>query len=192
MVTYYRPVSTRQTSTRRTAAERREEILDAALTEFAERGFEGASTDAIARRVGLSQPYLFRLFGTKKELFIETVRRCMDDELARFKAASEGLTGGEALSAIGRAYGEMITSDHRRLRGQMQAYAACGDPDIRTVASAGFGRLVAHVESLGVSPEEVASFFATGMLMNVMISLGLPSGDHPWSGRMLAACMGER
>jgi len=49
-----------------TAAERKASILDAALVEFAERGLDGASTEAIAARAGISQPYVFRLFGTKK------------------------------------------------------------------------------------------------------------------------------
>ncbi len=175
-------------SGRKTAAERREEILEAALTEFAAHGFDGASTDAIARRVGISQPYLFRLFGTKKKLFIATVQRCMADVLERFRQASLGLTGAEALSTIGKAYVEMISTDPRRLRGQMQAYAACDDPEIRAVAQEGFGRLVAHVEGLGVPPAAVAAFFAQGMLINVMASMGLPAKGHPWSGRMLAAC----
>lgn len=176
------------TSGRKTAAERREQILDAALTEFADHGFDGASADAIARRVGISQPYLFRLFRTKKELFIATIQRCMDDELERFRAASDGLTGTEALSAMGSAYVEMITTDPRRLRGQMQAYAACDDPEVAAVAREGFGRLVAHVEGLGVSPVEVARFFSKGMLINVMASMGLPTDAHPWSSRILAAC----
>jgi AcrR family transcriptional regulator len=173
---------------RKTAAERREDILESALTEFADHGFEGASTDAIARRVGISQPYLFRLFHTKKELFIATIERCMSDELERFRQASDGLTGHEALAAMGRAYVDMITTDPRRLRGQMQAYAACDDPAIAAVARAGFGRLVAHVEALGLTPVEVSGFFARGMLINVMASMGLPSADHVWSSRMLAGC----
>jgi AcrR family transcriptional regulator len=176
------------TSVRKTAAERREQILEAALTEFAEHGFEGASTDAIARRVGISQPYLFRLFGTKKGLFIATIERCMADELVRFRQASDGLRGQEALRAMGQAYVEMISTDPRRLRGQMQAYAACDDPEICAVAQAGFGRLVSHVEGLGITPAEVAGFFATGMLLNVMASMGLPVKEHPWSGRLLNAC----
>lgn len=177
------------TTPRSTAAERREEILDAALTEFADHGFVGASTDAIARRIGISQPYLFRLFGTKKGLFIATVQRCMDDELDRFRQASDGLTGPEALSAMGRAYVEMITTDPRRLRGQMQAYAACDDPEIAAVARAGFGRLVEHVEGLGLTPTEVSGFFAKGMLINVLSSMGLPDGTHAWSGRMITGCL---
>jgi hypothetical protein len=43
--------------------------LDAALEEFAELGLHGASSEDIARRAGISQPYVFRLFATKKELF---------------------------------------------------------------------------------------------------------------------------
>ena len=173
---------------RKTAAERREDTLEAGLTEFADHGFEGASTDAIARRAGISQPYLFRLFRTKKELFIATIRRCMDDELERFRQASRGLTGADALAAMGQAYVEMITTDPRRLRGQMQAYAACDDPQIAAVARAGFGRLVEHVEGLGLTSAEVAGFFAKGMLINVLSSMGLPDAEHPWSGRMITGC----
>ena len=89
---------------RKTAEERREAVLEAALTEFADNGFEGTSTDAIARRAGISQPYLFSLFGTKKELFTAAVERCFADTLEQFRAAAEGLTGEEALEAMGQAY----------------------------------------------------------------------------------------
>jgi AcrR family transcriptional regulator len=177
----------RTTRDRKTAAERREQILDAAVTEFASLGYAGASTDVIARSVDLSQPYLFRLFGTKKQLFIECVRRCMADELERFREASEGLRGTEALGAIGGAYVETIRSDPRRLQAQMQAYAACDDPEIAAVVREGYGRLVAHCEDLGATPEQVAGFFAKGMLMNVMASMGLPAAGHEWSARLLAS-----
>ena len=136
---------------RKTAEERREEILDAALTEFADHGFEGSSTDAIARVVGISQPYLFRLFGTKKGLYLASAERCLADTYDTFSAAAEGLSGAEALTAIGRSYKEMITADPRRLKAQMQAYAASDDPDVRDVVRRGFGRLVQLVESTGVS-----------------------------------------
>src|SRR5919204_500648 len=60
---------------RKTAEERREEILVVALEEFGEHGLHGTSTDTVARKAGVSQPYLFRLFGTKKELYLEVVRQ---------------------------------------------------------------------------------------------------------------------
>jgi len=90
------------TTERKTAEERREAVLDAALTEFGDHGFEGASTDAIARAAGISQPYLFRLFGTKKDLFLASVQRCLDDTYARFDAAAKGLEG-EGFLALERS-----------------------------------------------------------------------------------------
>src|SRR5436853_7902420 len=96
------------TTARKTAGERREAILEAALTEFADRGYVGASTDSIARAAGISQPYLFRLFGTKKELFLATERLCFEDTHARFEAAAGGLRGEGALEAMGRECKQMI------------------------------------------------------------------------------------
>src|ERR1035437_6306844 len=65
-------------ASRHPAQEPRDEIVAAASIEFAETGYAGTSTDAIARRSGVSQPYLFQLFGTKKDLFIAAVRDCFD------------------------------------------------------------------------------------------------------------------
>src|ERR671931_2147421 len=112
---------------RKTAEERRESILDAALEEFAHRGLAGASTEAIAAKAGISQPYVFRLFGTKKELFKAVVARCFRETLEEFQRAAEGKRGAEALDAMGTAYMERLLPDRTRLRLQMQAYAACGD-----------------------------------------------------------------
>src|SRR5919205_1562976 len=99
---------------RKTAEERREEILGVALEEFGEHGLHGTSTDTVARRAGVSQPYLFRLFGTKKELYVEVVRRCLRDTLQLFQEASAGKRGEEALDAIGKAYVELL-EDRTRL-----------------------------------------------------------------------------
>src|SRR5881394_3226852 len=96
------------TTTRSTAAARRDDVLDAALIEFAERGLEGTSTEDIARRAGISQPYLFRLFGTKKELYKASVARCFRETLDLFQRAAEGKRGEEALHAIGEAYMELL------------------------------------------------------------------------------------
>src|SRR6516165_1018863 len=104
------------TTERKSKEARREEILDAALQEFAERGFHGASTELIARRAGISQPYVFRLFGTKKELFRAVVARCFRETLEMFQRAAEGLRGPEALDAIGNAYIAQLSADPIRLR----------------------------------------------------------------------------
>jgi AcrR family transcriptional regulator len=93
-------------STRKTKEVRRDEVLDAALEEFAEMGLHGASTEDIARRAGISQPYVFRLFATKKQLFIAVAARCFRETLEMFQRAAEGKRGREALDAIGETYAE--------------------------------------------------------------------------------------
>src|SRR5215831_17357865 len=121
------------TTERKSKEVRREEILDAALLEFAERGLHGASTEDIARRAGISQPYVFRLFGTKKALFTAVVNRCFRQTHELFARAAEGKRGMEALEAMGQAYVERLRTDQKQLRAQMQAYVACDDPEIREV-----------------------------------------------------------
>ena len=174
---------------RKSATERREEILEAALIEFAAHGLDGGSTEAIAKAVGISQPYVFRLFGTKKELFMATVERCLRGTLEMFHTASAGLKGEEALRAIGDAYSERLATDPTYLHSQMQAYAACDDPDIREVVRRGYGELVEYVERVsGVPTERVAHFFAKGMLLNVMASMDLLKADEGWAERLIAGC----
>jgi AcrR family transcriptional regulator len=172
---------------RKTKDERREEILDAALAVFADKGLHGASTEEIARRAGISQPYIFRLFGTKKELYIAGVSRCFRQTLELMQRAAEGKRGEEALSAIGTAYGELLQADRTYLRAQMQAYAACEDPQICAAVRDGFGDLVTYVERVsGASSEAISSFFAGGMLLNVLASMEAPA--EAWGARLVEGC----
>ncbi len=158
------------------------------MGEFAERGLHGASTEEIAKRAGISQPYVFRLFGSKKDLFKAATARCLRETLETFQRAAEGKRGQEALDAMGAAYQELLV-DRTRLRAQMQAYAACDDPDICEVVRNGYGDIVAYVERVsGLPPEDVARFFANGMLMNVIASMDLWESPEAWSQRLLAGC----
>jgi len=176
-------------SERKSATERRDEILEAALVEFAAHGLDGGSTEAIARAAGISQPYVFRLFGTKKQLFIATVERCMRGTLDMFHTASAGLKGEDALHAIGEAYVERLASDPTYLHSQMQAYAASGDPEIREVVRRGYGEFVDYVERVsGVPADCVAHFFAKGMLLNVIASMDLLQAEEGWAQRLIDGC----
>ena len=172
---------------RKSKDERREEILDAALEVFADKGLHGASTEEIARRAGISQPYVFRLFGTKKDLYVAGVARCFRQTLELMQQAAEGKRGEEALAAIGQAYEELLQSDRTYLRAQMQAYAACEDPEICAVVRGGFGDLVSYVERVsGASSEEISAFFAHGMLLNVLASMQAPA--EAWGARLVEGC----
>ena len=161
--------------------QRREEVLRAAVAEFAERGFAGTSTDAIARRAGISQPYLFRLFATKKDLFISATTRCVARIKAEFEKSADGLVGQEALTAMGNAYQDLL-ADRQWLLLQMQMYVESHDPEIRDAARAGFADLWATVERVsGASEEDVVQFFAIGMLLNTAAAMELDELDDKWA-----------
>ena len=170
---------------RMSAEDRRDQVLEAALVEFAAGGLAGTSTEAIADRAGISQPYLFRLFGTKRDLFIASANRCFDNIQSAFAEAAKGLAGKDAMNAMGATYGEMI-ADRDNLLTQLQMYAACGDPGIRDCARAGFRQLYNDVQNAsGASDEEMAMFFAMGMLCNVATALQLDEVDEPWAKALL-------
>ena len=176
-----------QTSERKSAEVRREEILEAAVKEFAYGGLHGTSTEKIAQRAGISQPYLFRLFGTKKDLFIAANERCFGRVLAAFREAAEGKTGEAAMKAMGQAYDQLL-ADREMLLLQMQMYAACSDPDIRDMTRVGFAGLFGYVEQVsGAGTSEIRDFFAKGMLMNVAAAMDLPQicgKDDSWAQKL--------
>ena len=163
------------------AAERRESVLEAAVAEFALHGLAGTSTEDVARRAGISQPYLFRLFPTKKALFLALVERCYQRIEETFTAAAGDKTGDEALEAMGDEY-ERLLDDRTLLLLQMHAYAACEDADIRAATRTGFKRLWTLVERVSGLPfDRVVAFFAMGMLMNVAAAMDLPAVGERWT-----------
>jgi AcrR family transcriptional regulator len=167
----------RSRRTRVPAEERRAEIVAAALTEFAATGYAGTSTEAIARRAGVSQPYLFQLFGTKRDLFIAGVRHGFARTRLAFEttgraARAENPHPHHILHAMGARYHELL-QDRELLLCQLQAYAACEDPEIRAAVRDEWiqmYRLVAEVS--GAEPHKLAEWFAYGMLMNTGAAIG--------------------
>ncbi|MBC7338085.1 MAG: helix-turn-helix transcriptional regulator, partial [Clostridia bacterium] len=64
--------------------DRREKLLEAAIREFAEKGYGGASTNAIVREAGISKGLLFHYFGSKKDLFLAALDRCLEVQMDYF------------------------------------------------------------------------------------------------------------
>ena len=176
------------TRTRKSAEERREEIIALAIEQFAVSGYKGTSTDAIAREAGISQPYLFRLFKTKRELFLACYDVAHGRTLETFGTAGRRVPRAQALMAMGKAYVALL-GDRNQLLFQMQAYAACSDPVIQAHVRACYGEVVREVTEIsGAPPALVWQFFAHGMLLNVVASLDLAAiaeGDE-WAAAWCA------
>jgi AcrR family transcriptional regulator len=164
------------------AAERREELIAAAVHEFARGGLHGTPVALIARRVGVAQPYVFTLFPNKRELFLAALERSFDQVARTFEhAAAEYLAGRgpedceDTLQAMGRAYRELLSSDRDYLMLQHQCYAACGDDElVRARVRRRYAELVALAGELsGAGDERLDEFFRYGMALNVAAALGV-------------------
>jgi len=175
--------------TRQTAPERREALVEAAVEHFAQTGLHGTAVSAITDQVGITQPYAFSLFGTKKGLFLAAVERGCDRIEQAFRAAAAGAGEDGPLAAMGAAYGELL-SDRALLLMQLQGYAACGDDEIREVVRRRYAQLYELVRELsGADRLELQGFFATGMLLNVAAAMDLPEllYDETW----MKDCLGR-
>ncbi|GHF57120.1 TetR family transcriptional regulator [Streptomyces mashuensis] len=178
-----------------TAEERRESVVRAAMTEFARGGYNGTSTEAIARRVGVSQPYLFRLFPNKQAIFVAAAVRCMEETRDVFvKARERAATPEDALSEMAAAYQSLIAENPDMLLLQMQVYVAVASAE--AAGDDAFGRTIrdawldlwdsVHL-SLGADEEQTTEFLAYGMLINTLVSLGFPAGHRVWRAFHIAA-----
>jgi len=174
---------------RMSAVERREEILEAAVAEFAVKGLHGTSTESIASRAGVSQPYLFRLFGTKKGLFLAAVERGFDRIQSLFGEAVAASPDDwmARMSAIGDAYWGLLERREDLLM-QLQSYAACSDPEVAAVVRRRYGALYEYAEAVLDAPEDkIRDFFAHGMLLNIAAAMDLPqlAKKEGWAQRCI-------
>ena len=168
---------------RKSADERREEILAIALRQFGEGGYRGTSTEAIAREAEISQPYLFRLFRTKRELFLACADRACDHVRLVFRRVAADAPPGERLERMGDAYVEELLPERDEILMLMQSYVAGVDPEIQAHVRRSYMELVREVAELaGVPPAETFGFFAHGMLLNVIAALDIPveGGIESW------------
>ena len=122
------------------------------MHEFAQSGLHGTPVDRIARSVGVAQPYVFSLFGSKRDLFLAAVDRCFERaegmlaESARsYDPEALSLEDIDCLQWVGRSYVETMQTDPDLFMLQLQAFAACSDEVIRDHVRENFAGLVRWV-----------------------------------------------
>lgn len=170
----FSPETSEDPTRRLSSDERRAQIILAALTVFGSHGYEGATTDQVARAAGVSQPYVVRLFGTKEKLFLATLDFGLDRLLSTFRSALDASDeGGERPvgKRIGEAYIDLI-----EVRGLHQtlahAYLLGSNPAIGAAARQGFAKVWRFFrDEMGADADEARAFLAEGMLISTMIGL---------------------
>jgi AcrR family transcriptional regulator len=172
------------TSERLTAAERRESILDAAVEEFAAHGYDDATTAGIAARAGISQPYVFRFFATKRELYIAVIDRSVSRILHGWETAAP-LPGERRLQTLGRAYVETLPERRKELMVKFGAYGAAHDPEIAAALRHHLARIYRYVahqaerDGSATPYEDAVDFVARGFFINAAMAVGLESALTP-------------
>jgi AcrR family transcriptional regulator len=160
---------------------RRAQVLELAAREFAQHGLHGASVEAIARAADITQAYVFRMFGTKKALFLELVGAAFDHFSDAMADAATGATGLAALTRMGAKYYQSL-ADRTTLLLQLQGFAACGDDEVRDLVRARLGHMWDTVaDATQLDPVTVKSFLAFGMLLNNMAALDVDELAEPWA-----------
>ncbi|HTR33714.1 MAG TPA: TetR/AcrR family transcriptional regulator [Gaiellaceae bacterium] len=94
---------TQAPSKRLSADERRQAVLDTACRVFSRLSYRGATTAEIAREAGISEPILYRHFGSKRDLYLA----CLDAAWRSFRAEAEEAMSSDrerCLGAIADAY----------------------------------------------------------------------------------------
>ena len=177
------------TTDRLSHEERREQILDAAVEEIAASGFAGATTSDIARRAGISQPYVFRFFPTKKDLALAVIDRCVSRIIHDWETALPQ-PGESRLQTLGRTYVESLPERRSELMVHLNAYAAADDPDVASAMRHHLARIYRYVVHLlerdghPAAYEEAGAFLSRGFLINASMAVGLESALTPeeWAG----------
>jgi AcrR family transcriptional regulator len=154
---------------------RRAEVIDAALIEFGRYGYAGTSTSMIADRAGIRQPYIYALFENKRALFLACHDVLNDRIRDTFReAALPEDSPYERIRKMGLAYLGLLHDDDR-VRCHLQIFAAAGSDDLKEPIRKGFNQLFEDVLEISeATPQEVARFFATGMILNAMAALDEP------------------
>lgn len=174
-------------TTRMTAEERREIILEHAVVEFARMGLHGASTVTIAQAANVSQPYLFRLFGTKQKLFLAAVERVFNKIVAEFRAAGSEGEPAARIHSMGQAYRHLLQRRHELLL-ILQSFTASDDLEIQTFVRSRYQGLYQLVVDLsGADPQAVQAFMAKGALLTMAAAIQLPdlAPEAEWVQRLL-------
>jgi len=160
-----------------TSVNRREQILEAAVVVFAEHGYYRATTAQVAEKVGISQPYVFKVFKNKEELFVAALKKAFERIVHTF----EGLeaSADRLLKEAIQAYVVLMETHPNEIILQVQALGI-RDESIRQTMQEGMQRVTSLMEEkftlAGMEHPEVlvSTFMANGMLCNIAMTLDMP------------------
>jgi AcrR family transcriptional regulator len=158
---------------------RREELLSAATTAFARRGYFGTTTNEVAAEAGISQPYVVQYFGSKESLFLQVHERAgrIVSEQMRSVAAESA-----SMSTFVADY-KRIVVEPKLLLVIMHAIFAASVPSIGDRARKLFVEMYDILANEAhATPEQAYEFLGKSLLLNTMLAMDVEShlDENPW------------
>lgn len=166
--------------TRLPAAERREQLLETAVSLFAERGFSGTTTAILAKEAGVTEPIIYRHFPSKKDLFISVIERAGTTTIELWERELE--TAKDPAQRLRRLIGvnPMTWQKGRGMyRVIVQGLTEIDDPDITAALREHVERLhrfVAGEVELAQSRDQVSKAFSPEITAWLLLHLGIGFG----------------
>ncbi|MET8700691.1 TetR/AcrR family transcriptional regulator [Kitasatospora sp. NPDC058032] len=155
-----------------------EQAVRAAAELFAVRGYEGTSVDDLVTGLGVHRGSLYKVFGSKRGLYLAALRRHLDEEVLPLAAAlreADGLGAllAQAVAAFdgGPAAGLLLSAAVER---------AGSDPEVGALVGEGLAALDDAVERAAGTPASTAGVLAAtvlGLRLRARAGLGGPSPD---------------
>lgn len=178
-----------QTRRRLSADERRQAVLEAACREFTRSSYRGTTTAEIAQAAGISEPILYRHFGSKRDLYLA----CLDEAWRRFRELGEEAIENDPRHCLGAIADAYMASKARIRLADLWIQALSVSPDDAVIAKAlrrqirevhaFFAALIRGGQEEGVviadrdADAEAWIFVASGLLATVDHRLGGLLGD---------------
>jgi AcrR family transcriptional regulator len=156
-----------------TADERRSDVVAAAMTAFAVRGYFGTNTTEIARAAGISQAYLYRLYANKEELFVAV----LDAAKQRIRVDLERALSGVEPESVDGVLVRQAVEDREVALVLLHAAAACGVPQISRAVQACYREQLEFLRSRGASDAGVRQYLAQAQYVTVLRAADIPRID---------------
>ncbi|KRT91884.1 TetR/AcrR family transcriptional regulator [Bacillus paralicheniformis] len=166
---------------RQSKENRKEQILEAGLEVFAEKGYYNTTTALIAEKAGISQPYIFRFYKTKEELFVAALDRAFERILQTFQNVES--SSEQIVANMIKAYEELSVSHPNEIALQVIGLSVT-EESIRNCSKTGLSRIrnytLERFQEANVpnAEREVTTFLARGILCNISYFLDFPEIMH--------------
>ncbi len=138
-----------QRARRLPAEQRRREILEAAVTVFAERGYASTGTADIAAAAGIGEPTIYRYFANKQELYLAALRLSGEQVMENWqRIAAENEDPLNALLVLGQWYHQTLRERPEILKLRFRSITEGHDPEVAIRARGIYRELMSFIEGL--------------------------------------------